>query len=157
MIIKNKLAIIIASCALIIASVGIASAAIPDSDDGEFHACVKTSGNATGHEWRVIDKQASEACANGWTEKIIGSYSPDHEIVVGEESVQPNTIAHVTATCPTGKSITGGGFTSDSNPQFVLVQGSYPDTQEQTWHVDAFVGNAPVATLVRSLAVCTAD
>ena len=33
-------------------------AAIPDSHDGEFHACVKNAAGSSGHELRIIDKLA---------------------------------------------------------------------------------------------------
>ena len=46
---------------------GIAVAAIPDSDDSEYHACVANTGPV--RAVYVIDKQASEACASGYTEK----------------------------------------------------------------------------------------
>lgn len=56
---------------------GISYAAIPDSDDGEYHACVKNGEeNAGGHQVRLLDAQASETCPSGWTAKSWNQVGP---------------------------------------------------------------------------------
>jgi hypothetical protein len=66
---KKRIAVIMASGALVLGGASAAWAAIPDSDDGEYHACVKNKTGVSGHEVNIINKQGDETCANGWTEK----------------------------------------------------------------------------------------
>lgn len=58
----------LAATALVVGGSGIAFAAIPDSDDSEFHACVANTGPV--RAVYVIDAQGSEGCASGYTEKV---------------------------------------------------------------------------------------
>lgn len=76
--------ILVATAALALAAGGsIAYAAIPDSDDGEYHACSKNALGGNGHEVRFIDKQASESCSSGWTEKTWKSGGAEHGTYTG--------------------------------------------------------------------------
>lgn len=64
----RKLWIAIGTVALIAGGASYASAAIPDSDDGEYHACVSSVG--TLKPVYMIDKQAGASCPSGYNEKI---------------------------------------------------------------------------------------
>jgi hypothetical protein len=58
---------------LLLAGCGVAYAAIPDSDDGEIHAC---RADAWGGALRVIDAEASATCAAGETELVWNQVGP---------------------------------------------------------------------------------
>lgn len=65
---SKKIVAIASAAALAIGGVTTAAvAAIPDSDDGEFHACVADTGPV--RAMYAIDDEASESCAAGYTEK----------------------------------------------------------------------------------------
>lgn len=68
--------VVIAGGALVLGGASAAWAAIPDGDDGEFHACVKSAASSSGHDVRIIDKQDSETCPSGWTEKVWSQAGP---------------------------------------------------------------------------------
>jgi Collagen triple helix repeat (20 copies) len=55
---------------------GVSMAAIPDSTDGTFHACVRTNPMNGTHDIRMIDKEAGESCASGYTEKTWNQVGP---------------------------------------------------------------------------------
>lgn len=65
---KQKIYSVIGAIALAASGGGIALAAIPDSADSEFHACVANTGPV--RAVYMIDKDASESCAAGYTEKV---------------------------------------------------------------------------------------
>lgn len=73
---RKRIAVVIAGGALVLGGASAAWAAIPDSDDGEFHACVKNKTGVSGHEINIIDKQGGERCANGWIEKVWSQTGP---------------------------------------------------------------------------------
>jgi hypothetical protein len=73
---RKRIALVIAGGVLVFGGASAAWAAIPDSDDGEFHACVKNAAGSSGHDLQIIDKQGSEACRSGWTEKVWNQTGP---------------------------------------------------------------------------------
>lgn len=69
---RNK--IVVATGALALLAGGTAYAAIPDSDDGEFHACVSNTGSLK--TIVMIDKQAGTNCPSNYTEKVWNQQGP---------------------------------------------------------------------------------
>lgn len=64
-----------AACALLLtAGATMSYAAVPDSDDGEFHACVANVG--TLRPGYFIDKQAGTVCPSGYAEKVWNQTGP---------------------------------------------------------------------------------
>jgi hypothetical protein len=86
----------------------------------------------------------------------VGPYAPEQKIVAESVTLQAFEVRTVRATCPDGKSLTGGGFSSDTPPNVtnLLVPGSYPDPDGRTWIVVA-ADSGPTAVQVKSYAVCT--
>jgi hypothetical protein len=70
---RNRIIAGIAGALLITAGATASFAAIPDSDDGEFHMC-KADYSAFFGIW--IDKQANESCPSGYTEKVWNQTGP---------------------------------------------------------------------------------
>ena len=137
---------------------GIAMASIPDSSTGVLTACRVTgdAGNV-----RIIDKQGGASCHSYETE-ISWDTTPGisgHEIVNNTVTipVSGNRRANVTATCPSGKKVVGGGWyqADDTNGADLLLYNSYPDSST-TWTVRLynFGGSAKNAT---AYAVCVAE
>lgn len=69
---RNK--IVVGTGALALLAGGTAYAAIPDSDDGEFHACVSNAGSLK--TIVMIDKQAGTNCPSNYTEEIWNQQGP---------------------------------------------------------------------------------
>jgi hypothetical protein len=88
--------------------------------------------------------------------KPVGPYAPEQRIVAESVTLQAFEVRAVRATCLDGKSLTGGGFSSDSPPNVtnLLVPGSYPDPDGRTRTVIA-ADSRPTAVQVTSYAVCT--
>lgn len=116
-------------------SYGVASASIPDSDDGEIHAC-RVTGDAG--NTRIIDKQAGASCHSYETEVVWDSKLKGHEIVTNTGTVPATNPARatITATCPSGKKVMGGGWTEadEVNGPVLEKYSSYPDTSS-SWSV----------------------
>jgi hypothetical protein len=66
--------IIAGAGALTLLAGGTAYAAIPDSDDGEFHACVSNTGSLK--TILMIDKQAGTNCPSNYTEEVWNQQGP---------------------------------------------------------------------------------
>lgn len=137
---------------------GVAYASIPDSSTGVLTACRVTgdAGNV-----RIIDKQAGASCHSYETE-ISWDTTPGvagHEIVNATASipVSGSRRANVTATCPSGKVVTGGGWSQadDVNGADLTLYNSYPDSTT-SWTVRLYNtgGSAKNAT---AYAVCVAQ
>lgn len=60
--------------ALILGGASAAYAAIPDSDDTEYHACIANTGPV--RAVYAIDKEGGESCAAGYTEKTWSGATP---------------------------------------------------------------------------------
>lgn len=58
MVWNARAGVVLTAAALIALAVGVASAAIPDSDDGEIHGCYQKNNG----QLRVIDAQAGDTC-----------------------------------------------------------------------------------------------
>lgn len=80
-----KKIVAIAGAAALVLGGSVAYAAIPDSDDGEFHACMRNSPNSHGdeqdefdtHRVELQDSQAGKVCPSGWTAKVWNQGSGD--------------------------------------------------------------------------------
>jgi hypothetical protein len=84
-------------------------------------------------------------------------YTPAYETVTESVTLGANAVSTISATCPDGKRLTGGGFSSDRPPNEILnllVSSSYPDPDGRTWVI--VVGNngqqGPIQ--VRAYAIC---
>jgi hypothetical protein len=85
-------------------------------------------------------------------------YTPAYETVT-ESVTLASSGAHTTirATCPDGKSVTGGGFSSDRAPNDIvefLVTSSYPDSDGKTWVIVVGNNGQQVPIQVRVYAIC---
>lgn len=98
--------------ALVAAGSGIALAAIPDSGDSEFHACVANTGPV--RAVYMIDKDASESCATGYTEKVWPGASPavPHVKVIQKIISVPSSGGDIGDAwlCPTGYTAVSVGW-----------------------------------------------
>lgn len=68
----------IALGAIVVIGGGVSFAAIPSSSTGMYVACVKNAPAfpSSGHDVRMLDKQAGESCPSGWTEKSWNQVGP---------------------------------------------------------------------------------
>lgn len=72
---SKKIAVGLSAAALAAAGITTSAvASIPDSDDSEFHACVANTGPV--RAVYMIDKESSESCAAGYTEKVWPGSAP---------------------------------------------------------------------------------
>jgi len=162
--------------AAVVLAGGVAYATIPDAG-GVIHGCYHKNSGAL----RVIDTGGGGNCMIGetsldWNQTgVQGSTGPQGPIgstgaqgpsgVSGyeqDESVAQalqlpaNSGNHLTAQCPGGKKVVGGGFGIDNTPG-VVVANSQPDSNspDTTWFVGLLntTGN-PVSVFVRVTAIC---
>lgn len=122
---RRRLAVIAAAVLAALGVASVAAASIPDSS-GVIHGCRKNSDGSV----RVIDSDLGQTCATGWTalnwsqtgpQGPAGGTGPQGPAGVSGLEVVANsfqvtsafdTVASVSATCPTGKVAIAGG--SDS-------------------------------------------
>lgn len=88
---------------------GVALADIPDSDDGEFHACVSNGGGQV----RLIDKEGGASCHSYETEKTWGGTVPTLETRMVTRQYTGNVSDEIP--CPTGYTATGMGWVTNSD------------------------------------------
>jgi hypothetical protein len=116
---------------------GIAYASIP-GPDGVIHGCYKTANPAKG-SLIAIDSAAS--CPSGYTALNWSQTGPagpqgpagadgvsGHEVVIQAFSAPANQVTSAAVACPTGKKVTGGGYTVGSTDPAVEVRDSAPQT-----------------------------
>jgi len=165
--------------AAVVVAGGVAYATIPDAG-GVIHGCYHKNSGAL----RVIDTGGGGSCATGeisldWNQTGVegptgpqGSTGPTGLTgaqgpagVSGYERVESvaqalqlpaNSGNHLSAQCPGGKKVVGGGFGIDNTPG-VVVANSQPDANspDTTWFVGLLntTGN-PVSVFVRATAIC---
>jgi hypothetical protein len=146
---ENELKKIIAVIFAAMLLTGVAYASIPDSS-GVIHGCVK-NGTTGQREIRVIDTAYTTTCMAGWTAVTWNQEGPQgatgpagpqgatgpagadgvsgYEIVHVQETIPPTIEQLVTAPCPVGKSVLGGGYQNSNTftlPWFSL-DGPVPD------------------------------
>lgn len=101
---KKKFVVALAAAGLAAAGTTAAFAAIPDSDDSEFHACVGNTGPV--RSIYMIDKEAGESCVTGYTEKTWpGASAAQPHVKVIKKTVLSGTSGGQfgdTWLCPTG-------------------------------------------------------
>ena len=156
----KKIAVILTAGVLALGGASAAWAAIPDSDDGEFHACVKNSAGRNGHEVRIIDKQGGETCPSGWTEEVWSQTGPQGpEGPQGPQgpaptfytrsasfsvSANPDQDDVITGEkfCDAGDEVTGGGWELGTNPspnvQVLASHQWHSSEQAHGWRVQVF-------------------
>jgi hypothetical protein len=133
----KRIAVLAAFAVLVLA--GSAWASIPDSG-GVIHACYKTTDTS---KVRLIDTDAGQTCASNetalsWSQTgpqgpqgiqgETGATGPQgeqgeqgpsgisgYEVVTSSYSVPPTVSGTFYATCPTGKSVLGGGYEDPPN------------------------------------------
>lgn len=148
---------------------GLALADIPDSDDGEFHACVSNGGGQV----RMIDKQGGASCHSYETEKVwtSGANAAASTVLATTDVTFTNPVTvDDDAVCPsTHPTVTGGGWKADpdtitpgdlnafavtENGPTLNVTGS-----QDAWHVEGRFGYAaslPGGAKITVYAVCAA-
>lgn len=119
---------------------GVATAAIPDSTDGEIHGCRSNIGGRL----RVIDKEAGEDCIIGetalsWNKSV--SLSQDIQIVSGTVTIGAGGLDYKSVFCPSGYVGLSGGFDAHSSNQYQvyvlrsLPMRAYDPASGEGWHV----------------------
>ena len=90
--------------------------------------------------------------------KPTAPYTPGYETVTESVTLGLNGAnSTIRATCPDGKSLTGGGFSSDRPPNEIvsfLVSSSYPDPDGRTWVIVVANNGQQGPIQVKAYAIC---
>jgi hypothetical protein len=166
--IRRASVVAVALTALVLTAAGVAAASIPDPG-GVIHGCRKNSDGSV----RVIDSNAGQTCASGWTALNWSQTGPQGVtgatgvlgLVVVADSYQvtstSETVATAQASCPSGKVAIAGGASSatpSGKPltDYVLhaVGPEGSGAIGTTWHATYVFPSDSVGFLATAFAVC---
>jgi hypothetical protein len=133
----------------VVAGTGIAMASIPDSG-GVIHACYKPNANGSNAPLGVIDTARSGGHCPGGDKQLTWNQTAalTTQVVTAQAAPFPGGTT-ATATCPTGTTVTGGGF-SAGTAAGAAVGESFPDGNAWT----AVMTGGPSGAVLTVYAVC---
>jgi hypothetical protein len=159
---KLKITLALAAVLAVTASVGLATGAIPSTNDGTINTCI-ASFNGTKY-LRPIDKQAGEKCKTGekpltWNQKGVagpaGSGLGRIERRVGDESTAPGATNQIDAFCKPGERAISGGWFTDSDGANVRLTASFLRSDGAGWSIEV-VNQSSTTQDVIAQAYCVA-
>jgi hypothetical protein len=136
---------------------GVALASIPDAN-GAIHGCRKNSDGSM----RVIDSDAGQTCANGWTplnwsqtgpQGPAGPSGMQRSIPAGNATLATGEQRRVTVLCPAGQAVIGGGWAQPGDNVHVYSSRPQVDILGEGWVFDVINAGSP--TTVEFYAICT--
>jgi Collagen triple helix repeat (20 copies) len=84
-----------------------------------------------------------------------GTTISGYERVISDQiTIEPLGIGGVTAMCPTGKKVLGGGYSLVIPKETDIVDTSVPDATERGWQVHARNQSDVFDTMIRAFAIC---